>query len=714
MATLPPKSLRSSRILFADDDMVVRNGFARALRAQGFIVDLAADGLEALALAREYPYALVATDHEMPGLSGLDLVVQLRQLQPDANYALVTGRPDAVREAAKIPGLSAVIKKPWTDSDLMKLVANAVREAYQRQTSRQALTRPEMPAAGSFVLLLESDDAHAASMLELLEHSANERYRVVRARNLSEACGYLKTRDYEVILSGLDLPDAHGLPTVTELHAVSPGTPILVVMGSEDKDLALAAVQAGAQDYLVRANVDGSGVGRAIRYAVERKRIEKRLSELAHFDQLTQLANRSLLNERLARALARSSRTGRRAALLLIDLDHFKAVNDTYGHGVGDRLLIEVAHRVLGSTRSEDTVARIGGDEFAVLLEELEDVDGARRVAQRILNAFATNLVMDGRVLPVTASVGIAIYPDHATNVGDLMRLADAALYQAKDSGKNAYCVAGQDGCDRVSRRAELERELLGALDAGRFSLALQPLCRVADRSVCGHEAFLRWDAADGRQVNAREFLAVLDETGDILRVGRWVLDQACVLAARWRARRGRISVNISPRELGGAGFVDAVQNALRSHDLPGNALELELSEQTFSKNIGDAKSKLPLLAAIGVSIAVDDFGVGRSSLTELADLPISTLKLHPSLVKNLSSRRQATLSAMLAAANTLGWSVVAKSVETEEQLEFLRRAGCSQAQGLLFGAPEPALPELGQVGGSPGRERTGSQLEGS
>lgn len=662
----------------------MRAAIARVLRSHGFLVDLAADGTEALAFAREYPYALVATDHDMPGLNGTELIASLRQLQPDSRFLLVTGYADAARRGSGLPGVSGVLVKPWHERELVDLVARAVEQAKAGRTMAETL----VPSGASLVLLLEDSDVDALLLQRSVESVSDGSFQVVRFTRLADACASLKTREYAVVLSDLSLPDAEGLAALRELSAVSPSTPVLVVTAADDEAQALRAVQGGAQDYLLKGKFDRAGVLRAIRYAIERKATEKRLSELAHYDQLTRLANRTLLNDRLSQALARSARSGKGVALLLADLDHFKAANDSYGHELGDMLLVEVAERLTASTRREDTVARIGGDEFAILLEDVEDTEEPRRVAQRILNAFATPLIVDGKLLPVTASIGVALYPLHDNDEAGLLRAADRALYRAKDLGRNCYALSGENGFDRGTRRAEIERALLAHVSDERFGLAVQPVVNLEDLNVVGHELLLRWTADDGEPVTAREFIALLEQTGDLLRVGRWVFGQACALAER-DAPMCPLSLNISLREFCDQDFLENVKGILKTHDVERGALALEFSEGTLTKNLAGARTMLPQLAALGLSITVDDYGSGRSSLAELAELPISTIKLTGSLVRNASRRSgRATLEAVLAAAKALGWGVIAKSVESADDVALLRSLGCTLAQGWMLGAP--------------------------
>jgi diguanylate cyclase len=691
------------RVLFADDDRAVRDLVARTLRRHGFIVDLASDGAEALSLAREFPYALVATEYRMPGLSGLELIRALQLIRPDAVYVIVTGAHDAVEELGRTTGVHSVVAKPWIEDEFVAVIEAAMRAVERRRTRPSRISESFMAVGGQFILLLEDNDLDALLLEGSIGLVAPGEFRVVRARTLAEARKQLQSRAYGAILADLGLPDASGLTTLAGLLAVSPDTPVLVITGSDDESLGRQAVRAGAQDYLLKGSYDPEFVLRAIHYALERKRIQMRLSELAHYDPLTGLANRALMTERQKHALARAARSANHVALLAIDLDRFKLINDTYGHDMGDALLVEVARRLSASTRSEDTVARIGGDEFVILLEDLDTADGARRVGQRIRNAFATPIVIDGKELQTTSSVGIALFPDDAANLGELLLHADAALYEVKHAGGNAYQFFSGELQGRAQERRELERDIVGALAAGDFQVAYLPVVDVQSGAMCGYEALLRWNRGQGQLLPAHEFLRALDESGDIIVVGEWVVGQVCADAAALpRASGIRLSINISARELANPEFVSIVEAALGSCGVDGVRLEIELSEMVLSTHLADARSKLPLLAALGVTSAVDGYGAGRSSILELAELPISTLKLDRSFIAEIDpGRRRESLSAILGVARSLGWSVVAKCVETREQLELLQSLGCPRAQGRFLSATvrSPDLARAGQKG---------------
>ncbi|HEX2674368.1 MAG TPA: diguanylate cyclase, partial [Polyangiaceae bacterium] len=494
-----------TRVLFADDDREVREAVARQLRRRGLIVDLAADGAEALALATEFPYAVVATDYRMPGISGLELVQALQTIRPQATFVIITGALEAVEGLGRMTQVHSVIPKPWTEQALIAVFEAGVRDAQQRSRKRSGSSDSFIAVGGQFVLLLEDNDFDALMLERAVDLVAPGEFRVVRARTLAEARKFMLSRAYGVVLADLGLPDSGGLATLTGLLGISPDTPIVVITGADDRSLATQAVRAGAQDYLMKGCYEPEAVLRSMRYAVERKRIELRLSDLAHYDALTGLANRALLTEREKRAISRATRNEQHVALVAVDLDHFKAINDTYGHDVGDALLVEVARRLSVSTRAEDTVARIGGDEFVVLIEDLEGAEGARRVAERIRNAFATPIVIDGKELNTTPSVGIALFPDDAANLAELQRHADSALYEAKRAGRNCYHFYSRALQDRALRRLELERDLVGALAAGKFHLAYLPEVDLRSGAVCGYEALLRWSRDQGPLVSAQE-----------------------------------------------------------------------------------------------------------------------------------------------------------------------------------------------------------------
>ena len=426
----------------------------------------------------------------------------------------------------------------------------------------------------------------------------------------------------------------------------------------------------------------------------DRKRAEQELRYLANYDTLTGLPNRSLLSERLARAVVRARRQGTRVAVLFLDLDRFKDINDSMGHAAGDRILKSAAARLLATVRPQDTVARLGGDEFTVILEDLEDRDAAEEVAERVIRAFVAPLEVEGRSeIIITPSVGISLYPDHALVPTDLLKFADTAMYAAKDRGRNTYSFYNEAMDAEARRRASLVAALRRALDRREFYLVFQPRLDLGSGSVAGFEALLRWRSEELGEMSPGEFIPVAEETGLILPIGEWVLREAFSVLSGWRAagREGlAMSINVSVLQLLRGDVVELIRELLREYPLPPASIELEVTESMVMANAAQATAVLHELKKLGVLLAIDDFGTGYSSLVYLKRLPIDTLKIDKEFVGDLTTDPddEAITATIITMAHSLGLNVVAEGVETVEQLQYLHEQGCDEIQGYWLSRP--------------------------
>jgi diguanylate cyclase (GGDEF)-like protein len=427
----------------------------------------------------------------------------------------------------------------------------------------------------------------------------------------------------------------------------------------------------------------------------ERKRAEEQVRTLAYHDGLTGLPNRLVFQDRLALAVAQAHRRGKGLAVLFLDLDRFKVINDSLGHSVGDLLIREVAVRLRSCLRVGDTVARLGGDEFTLLLPDVEDAMDTVRVANKALEIIRMPFDIDGRELFVTASMGISLYPGDGHDPETLVKNADAAMYRAKEQGRDTYQLYTPALNATALERLALESSLRKALAQDELLLHYQPILDVATRRVHGLEALLRWRHPELGLVSPGEFIPLAELTGLILPMGPWVLRTACAQTRAWQERQPglRIAVNLSARQFQEPGLVSHVTAALEETGLEPRYLQLEITETNAMHHAQTAIQTLRELKALGVGLSIDDFGTGYSSLSYLKRFPIDTLKIDQSFIRDIGTDPDdaAIASAIIALAHTLKLSVVAEGVETPEQLSFLSRYGCDRTQGYLFSPPLPA-----------------------
>nr|WP_210273497.1 bifunctional diguanylate cyclase/phosphodiesterase [Rhizobium leguminosarum] len=419
----------------------------------------------------------------------------------------------------------------------------------------------------------------------------------------------------------------------------------------------------------------------------------QKIHQMAFYDPLTSLPNRSLFNDRLRQMITSAGSRGQRAGLMLIDIDHFKVVNDTMGHPVGDDLLCQAAARLNASVRDYDTVARLGGDEFAILLPDISQGDDLGRIANNILDKFRERFLLDGQEVFVSCSVGIALYPDDSADANDLVKYADSAMYLAKRSGRNSFRFYSKDLTASAEERMRLESDLRRAIERGELELHYQPKVLLDSGAMVGCEALLRWRHPEMGMIPPVRFIPVAEDTGLIVELGRWVMREACQTAAELNADRRspyKVAINLSVKQFQSAGLVKSVAQILDETGCRAEWVEIEITESLLLDQKDETLQALSELRSMGFSIAIDDFGTGYSALNYLARFPIDTLKIDRSFINSTDRRNEELVKAILSIARCLGQSVVAEGVETAEQAAFLVANGCGTAQGFLYSKAVP------------------------
>lgn len=556
------------------------------------------------------------------------------------------------------------------------------------------------------ILLIEDNPGDQRLVREMLDECGHGQFRLLLADQIMTAMPVLDREKVDLILLDLRLPDGDGLGSLEKIAALATGIPVVVLSEADDEAMAVKAVRQGAQDFLVKQHISGPLLIRSLRYALERRQLEEQLYHLAHHDALTGLANRKLFYERLTRALASARRHQRILALMLLDLNGFKQINDSHGHHVGDELLRQVAGRLGACLRETDCAARLGGDEFIVFVSDLGDAQDAGRVARKVLGALASPYRIDGCDHVVHTSLGIAIHPSDGDDIDVLVKRADAAMYMAKANGREAsrFRFYSRSLDEAAGERMALEEALRQAMANGEFVLNYQPQVDLHSGRVIGVEALLRWRRG-GELVTAARFMPALEESGLIVPVGEWVIGEVCRQAVAWR-QAGlapiKLAVNVSPRQFRDPRLADRIARIVRDSGLEPHWLELELSEESLHEDEELALDRLWRLDAVGVRLAIDNYRGHSASLRDLQRFPIHAIKLDRSIVQEMTTNPEnaAIVRAVISVAHVFKMKGVAEGVETAAQADLLRSHACDDAQGYAFGKPLAAEAISQMLGG--------------
>ena len=560
------------------------------------------------------------------------------------------------------------------------------------------------------LLLVDDDEDDYILTKKLLNQVEDARYDIEWIPSYREAIETLRNDNHDVCLFDYQLGSQTGLDLLKETLASGLTTPVILLTGQGENGMDVEAIKAGATDYLSKSEINSELLHRAVRYALERKRTEDRIIKMAYFDSLTRLPNRELFHDRLGKALQHSERYGNILALLFIDLDNFKKINDTLEHRIGDLLLKGVAERLTHCVRSADsisrqdtnpvtnTIARLGGDEFTVLLTDINSMQDAARVAQRIISILSKPFTLDGHEVFVGASIGIAFYPADGRDVNTLIKNADSAMYHAKERGRNNFQFYKNSMNATAMDRLSLENSLRRALENDEFTLLFQPKIDISTRRVIGTEALIRWNHPERGNILPAEFIPLAEETGLNIPIGEWVLKSACMQSKQWVSKSLScapltVSINISGLQFRQSDLIKVVEKVIADTGIAPGRLDLEITESVIMQNADTTISLLQNLKNMGVQLSMDDFGTGYSSFYYLKSFPLDNIKIDRAFIHDITrSKKDADIvKAIIAMTHTLDLNVIAEGVETEEQLKLMQEFECDEMQGFFFCRPLPA-----------------------
>jgi diguanylate cyclase len=550
------------------------------------------------------------------------------------------------------------------------------------------------------LLLIDDDELDRVAVMRALRQSALD-FQIEQAATAADGIRLAANERFDAVLLDYRLPDQDGLAVLQALRSDEcSSVAVLMLSRYEDDLIADQCIEAGAQDFLLKDEVNARRLRRAVRLAQQRYAMSEalkvsndKLRTLSERDSLTGLTNRRGFEISLNSAIVRAKHAHVGLAVLLLDLDGFKDVNDTFGHDAGDELLIEITRRLRLLVRDGDVLARLGGDEFVILAKHLEQDTHAAYLADRIISAFQEPMHLHASELVVTASIGIAVLDERASNASDLLKHADIAMYRAKRDGRNQCRFYSEQLHDVVQLQTSLKRDLQRALERNELQLFFQAKVKAYDKTLGGVEALIRWQHPILGLLGPSDFISIAEETGMIVDIGSWVLDQACRQLADWQARFPQlsndlsVSVNLSAVQLRQNELISSVQAALIRHQIPAKKLELEITENALIEDHAGAIVKLRALSEMGVALSLDDFGTGYSSMEHLQIFPIDILKIDQTFVANIGTNAHddLLLIAMIKFAQTLRLKIVAEGVETEEQATFCINNGCHLLQGYCY-----------------------------
>ncbi|MGH1477305.1 MAG: putative bifunctional diguanylate cyclase/phosphodiesterase [Geminicoccales bacterium] len=646
-------------------------------------------------------------DNRIGGDSGVEFVRKLKAIGCNLPMIILTGADDSdVDQQALAAGASNFLSKAGLDAErLGRVLRYAMREPQclnHGPGSRflppsQAMQTPSLDhhPESMRVLLIEDDEDDYFLTKELLSDLFDQHFALEWIATWELALQRVLEDSHDVVLVDYRLGARNGLELVREAVHLGCCMPFIVLTGEGNREIDLEAMHAGATDYLVKGEITAPLLDRSIRYAIERRRSEQHLAQLAQIDQLTGLANRYRFREFLDRSIAMADRQHTSVALMLIDLNRFKAVNDTYGHAAGDLLLKEIAIRLEQCVRPYDLVARLGGDEFTIVMTDVEEIATLPATAERLLAELGRPVDIGNIDVEVGASIGIAHYPKDADCGDSIIVSADTAMYAGKGQHHGSFHFYTPEMRQHANRRLELEASLRRAIRQEQFELFFQPQINLRSGRLMGFEALLRWQHPELGLVAPSDFIGIAEESGLILPIGEWALERTCKQLALWRDAglpEVHVAVNFSARQFQNEGLLDLVRATLDRHGLPPRLLEIEITESDILQKPAQANRLMMCFSDLGIRVALDDFGTGYSSLNHLRAFPGAIIKIDRSFILDIdsASSNRAIVQSLISMAHDLDLKVVAEGVETTAQLDYLKSRNCDIVQGYLISKPLP------------------------
>ena len=630
-------------------------------------------------------YDVCLIDYRLGECDGISLIRDARSSGCSTPMILLTGQGDAdVDHAAADARATDYLIKGETDARLLeRTIRYAIAHArlVENMADSELRFRSVVESARDAIVLTDAD-----GLIVSWNNGASQMFGYSADAIVGRPIAALFSAGYSDIHT--TNPQVNSLIEAGLLH---PGSSAVETIGIK-ADKTEFPLEISVSSWKTADGVFFSGI---IRDISERRSLEDQLTHQALHDPLTKLANRVLFRDRVQHALERAERKGTQVAVLFLDLDNFKTINDTLGHASGDALLVAVADRLQVSLRTSDTASRLGGDEFAVLIEDTSDTEGGVLVAERIREVLRTPFILDGKQVFVGASLGIAISSKVTETPEELLRNADVAMYMAKSAGKNQYAVFENAMHDAVIRRAELEAELRTGIENHEFEMVYQPIIDLDSGDITAMEALIRWRHPRNLDISPEEFVPIAEDTNLMPTLGRWILDDVCTQAAEWQnefrsAKPIDVTVNISSRQFLDDGLIEAVRSALDASGLDPHSLILEITEGTMLRNTDATIKKLNELRALGIRLAIDDFGTGYSSLSYLHRFPIDVLKIDRSFIEKINDGHEgaAMARAIISMSETLQLGIIAEGIETPDQVATLKDLGCGLGQGYMFARP--------------------------